>query len=57
MRRCPDLFWDEEMGRYLCLLMADPDQGADARRELFQGQGCCAPLMDWRDNVRNRDNG
>ncbi|NDV28713.1 hypothetical protein [Desulfovibrio sp. JC010] len=55
MKRCPDLFWDESMNRYICLLMSDPDEGEDAKRQLFEGLGCCAPLMTWRDDVRNRD--
>lgn len=25
MRRCPDLFWDEEKQRYMCGMMLDPD--------------------------------
>ncbi len=54
--RCPDLFWDEDAQRYVCLLMLDPVAGETARRELFAGQGCCAPLTTWRENVRNRDN-
>ena len=56
MKRCPDLFWDESMNRYVCLLMSDPDEGEDAKRQLFEGLGCCAPFMTWRDDVRNRDN-
>jgi hypothetical protein len=40
----------------MCLLMMDPDEGDAARREQFEGQGCCAPLMHWRNDVRNRDN-
>ncbi len=56
MKRCPDLFWDDSMNRYVCLLMSDPNEGEDAKRQLFEGLGCCAPLMTWRDNVRNRDN-
>lgn len=55
-KRCPDLYWDDTLKRYLCGLMEDESEGEDARRELFEGQGCCAPLMTWRDDVRNRDN-
>ncbi len=55
-RRCPDLNWDDVQGRYLCRLMGDVTEGDDAKRQLFEGQGCCAPLMTWRDDVRNRDN-
>jgi len=36
--------------------MGHPEEGQDARKQLFEGQGCCAPLMTWRDDVRNRDN-
>lgn len=56
-RRCPELYWDRQAGRYLCALMDDPEEGEAARRSLFQGQGCCAPLNPWRGNVRNRDGG
>ncbi len=56
MKRCPDLYWNEEINRYLCGLMEDESEGDDAKRQLFEGQGCCAPLVAWRDDVRNRDN-
>ncbi|WP_027721665.1 hypothetical protein [Maridesulfovibrio zosterae] len=55
-KRCPDLFWDKCMNRYICLLMRDAQESEDAKRQLFEGQGCCAPLMTWRDNVHDRDN-
>jgi hypothetical protein len=55
--RCSDLRWHEVSGRYVCLLMDDPEQGAAAREALNEGQGCCAPLNRWRDDVRNRDDG
>lgn len=55
MPRCPDLLWDEAAGRYVCLLMRDTERGAAVRAALFEGQGCCAPLNAWRDDVRNRD--
>lgn len=55
MRRCPDLKWDDEQGRYLCLMMLDPEKGDQARRSNHEGQGCYAPLNKWRDDVRNRD--
>ena len=49
--RCPDIFWDENAGRYLCRRAADPA----FRAVLAMGEGCCAPLIAWRDAVRNRD--
>lgn len=55
LRRCPDLLWDEAAERYVCLLMRDPVLGAAVRRAQNEGGGCCAPLNDWRDDVRNRD--
>jgi len=53
--RCPDLYWDGGLGRYMCGAMDDPENGRIARRKLFEGQGCCAPLNDWRGDVKNRD--
>lgn len=53
--RCPDLFWDQAGERYVCLLMQDPLVGEETRKLLGAGQGCCAPLMTWRNEVRNRD--
>ncbi len=55
MPRCPDLLWDEAASRYVCLLMRDPERGAEVRAALGAGQGCCAPLNAWRADVRNRD--
>lgn len=55
LRRCPDLSWDAAANRYLCKAMSDPERGAQARYENFAGQGCCAPLNPWREDVRNRD--
>jgi hypothetical protein len=52
--RCPDLCWDAGRGRYLCGLAAHPELGAGFRAELFVGQGCCAPLNAWREDVRER---
>jgi hypothetical protein len=43
------------LNRYVCTLMLDPVEGEKFRRELFAGDGCCAPLNCWRDDVRNRD--
>ncbi len=36
-------------------MMLAPETRKIAKQELFEGMGCCAPLMPWRDNVRNRD--
>ena len=49
--RCPDLVWDENALRYLCRRAADPA----FRYRLGIGEGCCAPLLPWRKDVRNRD--
>lgn len=54
LKRCPDLFWDGSKKRYLCLLMDDPQIGEDVRQALHAGQGCCAPLCDWRADVKDR---
>ncbi|MFH1912911.1 MAG: hypothetical protein ABIK45_01375 [Pseudomonadota bacterium] len=56
LRRCPDLRWDEAMGRYLCDLMLNPETAEAVREGQHEGQGCYAPLNAWRDHVRNRDN-
>ncbi len=55
MRRCPDLFWDEEKARYMCGLMLDPEMSEQVRKSQHEGQGCYAPLNAWREEVRNRD--
>ena len=55
MKRCPDLLWDEKLNRYICLLMGDSEEGEEAKRQLFEGLGCCAPLIKWRHYNRNRD--
>lgn len=54
--RCPEVYWDEAVHKYLCKLMLDPERGEEFRKALHSGVGCCAPLNDWRDDVRNRDN-
>jgi hypothetical protein len=53
--RCPEIEWDEQLGRYICLLMLDPLQGGAFKTALLEGRGCSAPLNPWRDNVCNRD--
>ena len=55
MRRCPDLYWDAGAGRYLCRLILDPGRNQGVLLNLGVGEGCCAPLNDWRNDVRNRD--
>ncbi|MCM0756816.1 hypothetical protein M7784_16400 [Desulfovibrio aminophilus] len=52
--RCPELFWDEAEGRYVCLLIRDPRPGVDLT-ELREGRGCCAPLNPWRAWVVSRE--
>ncbi|HDQ41223.1 MAG TPA: hypothetical protein ENN39_09385 [Desulfonatronum sp.] len=54
--RCPELFWDNGQGRYLCRLAKDPVHGETFRRALLIGKGCCAPLNPWREEARNREN-
>lgn len=53
--RCPEVFWHEGAGQYRCRLMMDPELGEHYRNTLHSGDGCCAPLNQWRDDVRNRD--
>lgn len=55
MRRCPDLFWDDAAGRYFCQAMLTDKTKAETRHSQHAGQGCCAPLHAWRNDVRNRD--
>lgn len=56
VKRCPDLHWDEEQHRYVCLMMLqEDDEGAATRESQHEGEGCCAPLCSWRQDVRNRD--
>jgi len=51
--RCPDVHWDENLGLYRC----DRSDEPGFRELLAMGEGCCAPLNSWRDDVKNRDNG
>jgi len=55
MRRCPDLFWDEDKSRYMCAMMLDPEIGEQVKKSQHAGQGCYAPRNSWREDVRNRD--
>ncbi|WP_078717951.1 hypothetical protein [Paucidesulfovibrio gracilis] len=54
-RRCPEVYWSEELGRYLCALVGHVERDREARRALFVGMGCCYPASPWREDVRNRD--
>lgn len=64
--RCPELRWDQVRNRYHCALVAavlqTPLKARTPRdihllRELFVGQGCCAPLNAWRGSVCQRERG
>ena len=48
---CPSLRWDESHSRHLCGLVVD---GEVSGWELSIGEGCCAPLNTWRDEVKDR---
>lgn len=54
-KRCPDLYWDAVGGIYRCRLAEDPERGERFRFLLGVGEGCCAPLNTWRNDVKNRD--
>jgi hypothetical protein len=54
-KRCPDLYWDAASGCYRCRLAEDPVKGERYRFLLGVGQGCCAPLCTWREDVRERE--
>ncbi|MDD4953076.1 MAG: hypothetical protein PHV85_11050 [Desulfovibrionaceae bacterium] len=54
-KRCPDIYWDQARGRYLCRLFSDPAKGREHREALAAGDGCCGRFNPWRDDVRNRD--
>ena len=51
--RCPEVFWDNDLRCYRCRLSADDS----LRRLLGIGEGCCAPLNPWRDDVKDRCRG
>lgn len=53
--RCPELYWSDDAGRYLCRTMLEGESGNNIRRNQHTGQGCCAPLNSWRQDIRNRD--
>ena len=54
-RRCPELKWAENRHRYICLAMLDKDWADEIRFNQHAGQGCCAPLNPWRNEIKNRD--
>lgn len=54
-KKCPALFWDEADNRYKCKLAMDPELGAEYRKALFVGEGCCARHNNWRNDVKKRD--
>ncbi len=51
---CPELDWNGQ--RHVCKLMLMPDpQGANVRRQLSAGAGCCSSLNSWRrEPLRDR---
>jgi len=52
-KKCPQLEWVED--RYKCgLMMISGPLGADYRKELHAGAGCCSSLNSWRKDVRKR---
>ncbi len=53
--RCPELIWSEQEKRYLCATMLQGRSGDAIRRNQHTGQGCCAPLNAWRNDVHNRE--
>ncbi|GAB7079237.1 hypothetical protein [Megalodesulfovibrio paquesii] len=54
LRRCPELLWDAEAGRYWCGLMQDRRTEDAAKAALAAGEGCCARHNPWRKDVRWR---
>ena len=52
---CPQLTWEEDDNRYSCGLMRIyGDVGRGYRKELYAGEGCCASLNSWRNDVQRR---
>ena len=52
-KQCPQLLWLD--GRYECGLMKISDPiGAEYRRELYAGSGCCCGMNSWRQDVKQR---
>lgn len=54
VKHCPQLQW--EGSRYICGLMTlQGDLGADYRKQLYAGDGCCCSLNTWRRDVKQRE--
>ena len=54
-KTCPALLWSDEKNRYYCDLMSLPGNiGFEYRKELYAGEGCCAGLNSWRNDIKNR---
>ena len=55
---CPQLHWSDTDERYYCGLMTIGGAlGADYRKELHAGAGCCCGLNSWRQDVKKRTRG
>jgi hypothetical protein len=55
---CPQLHWSDTDNRYYCGLMTiEGALGADYRKELYAGAGCCCGLNSWRQDVKKRTRG
>ncbi len=54
VKHCPQLQWNGS--RYVCglMILADP-LGAEYRKQLYAGAGCCCTLNDWRRDVKKRE--
>ena len=55
MRRCPDLFWDDKAGRYMCGLMLDPETAEETKRSQHAGQGCYRAAQFLASGCSHRD--
>lgn len=54
-RECPQLIWSDKRERYICGLMSiKTSLGAEYRKELHAGAGCCCGLNSWRNDVKKR---
>jgi len=50
---CPQLEWLED--RYVCgLMMISGPLGADYKKELHAGAGCCSSMNSWRQDIKKR---
>lgn len=48
--RCPEVYWDAQLRCHRCRLSSQER----FRKLLAIGEGCCAPLNAWRNDVRDR---